>query len=231
MNHALRGQLLNRLTVDAVDPDVRAVVIQGDSTSFCSGGDIKEMGSEPAVVARKLREGRAIVESIAQLPKPVIAAVRGYASGAGFSIALACDLIVADETAIFHSVFVQRGLIPDLGGTYWLARQVGIYRAKEIILSGREVSAQEASALGLVSHLWTSAEFSAELRALASGLARGPTIAYGLTKRMLNRTFETDMATALELEGLAQAVTASSQDHRDSIEAFIAKKPATFHGR
>ena len=231
MNHALRGQLLQRLAVDAVDPDVRAVVIQGDATSFCAGGDIKEMGGEPAIVARKLREGRAIVESIAQLPKPVIAGVRGYASGAGFSIALACDLIVADDTAVFQSVFVHRGLIPDLGGTYWLARQVGIYRAKEIVLSGREVGAQEASDLGLVSRLWTPAEFPAALSELATGLASGPTIAYGLAKRLLNRTFETDMSTALELEGLGQSVTANSQDHRDSIAAFINKQPAKFHGR
>lgn len=231
MNHELRGQLMSSLAVEAADPSVRVVVIRGGASSFCAGGDIKEMGGEPAVVARKLREGRAIVESISQLPKPVIAAVQGYASGAGFSIALACDLIVADETAVFQSVFVHRGLIPDLGGTYWLARQVGLFRAKQIILSGREVSAQEASDLGLVSHLWTSDQFAEELRGLAFTLANGPTVAYGLAKRLLNRTFETDMSTALELEALGQSVTSSSQDHRDSIEAFLAKKPTTFHGR
>jgi len=231
MNHALRGQLMNRLAVDAADPDVRAVVIQGSENSFCAGGDIKEMGGEPAVVARKLREGRAIVESISSLPKPVIAGVRGFASGAGFSIALACDLIVADETAVFQSVFAHRGLIPDLGGTYWLARQVGLYRAKEIIFTGREVKAQEAADLGFVTGLWPRDEFPAELQALASRMAEGPTIAYGLAKRLLNRTFETDMSTALELEALGQSVTSGSQDHRDSIEAFLNKRPVTFHGR
>ena len=231
MNHELRGQLRDRLAVEANDPGVRAVVIQGDATSFCSGGDIKEMGGDSAVVARKLREGRSIVESISQLPKPVIAAVRGHASGAGFSIALACDLVVADETAVFQSVFVHRGLIPDLAGTYWLARQVGLYRAKEMIFTGRQVAAQEAHALGLVARLWPAADFAAELRTLASELAGGPTVAYGLAKRLLNRTFETDMSTALELEALAQSVTSSTQDHRDSISAFLNKESATFNGR
>lgn len=222
---------MNALAGEATDPGVRVVVIQGDGSSFCAGGDITEMGGEPAVVARKLREGRAIVESISQLPKPVIAAVRGPASGAGFSIALACDLIVADETAFFQSVFVHRGLIPDLGGTYWLARQVGLHRAKEIVLSGRQVTAREARDLGLVSHLWAPDQFPTELRALVAQLASGPTIAYGLAKRLLNRTFETDMSTALELEALGQSVTSSTQDHRDSIQAFLDKVPPTFHGR
>ena len=222
---------MSTLADKASDPEVRVVVIQGDASSFCAGGDIKEMGGEPAVVARKLREGRAIVETIAQLPKPVIAAVRGPASGAGFSIALACDLIVADDTAYFQSVFVHRGLIPDLGGTYWLARQVGLYRAKEIVLSGRKVPAQEARELGIVSQLWSPEEFADELRALALGLASGPTVAYGLAKRLLNRTFETDLSTALELEGLGQSVTSATQDHRDSIQAFLDKTAPTFHGR
>jgi 2-(1,2-epoxy-1,2-dihydrophenyl)acetyl-CoA isomerase len=231
MNGALRGQLRDRLATDATAPEVRAVVIRGDDRAFCSGGDIKEMGGGPATVARKLDEGRSIVESIARLPKPVIAAVRGHASGAGFSIAMACDLIVADETAVFRSVFIHRGLIPDLAGTYWLARQVGLYRAKEIIFSGRPVPAQEARDLGLVAHLWPSPEFDRQVDDLARRLAEGPTVAYGVAKRLLNRTFETDLSTALELEQLGQSVTSGSEDHRNSIEAFKNKTPATFRGR
>jgi 2-(1,2-epoxy-1,2-dihydrophenyl)acetyl-CoA isomerase len=231
INHELRGLLRDRLTGLAASPEVRAVVIRGDERAFCSGGDVKEMGGGPETVARKLEEGRSIVESIARLPKPVVAAVRGHASGAGFSIAMACDLIVADETAVFRSVFVKRGLIPDLAGTYWLARQVGLYRAKEIIFSGRAVGAAEAHDLGLVTRLWPAAEFDVELEALARTLGNGPTVAYGIAKRLLNRTFETDLSTALDLESLGQSVTSGSEDHRRSIEAFTNKTDAVFEGR
>jgi 2-(1,2-epoxy-1,2-dihydrophenyl)acetyl-CoA isomerase len=231
INHELRGRLRECLTAEAASPDVRAVVIQGDEQAFCSGGDMKEMGGGPSTVARKLDEGRAIVESISRLPKPVVAAVRGHASGAGFSLAMACDMIVADDTAEFRSVFVKRGLIPDLAGTYWLARQVGLFRAKDIIFSGRAVSATEAHELGLVTRLWTAADFDRELRALSLGLAQGPTIAYGVAKRLLNRTFETDLSTALDLESLGQSVTSGSEDHQRSIEAFKNNTAATFHGR
>lgn len=230
INAELRLRLRDCLTSDATAPEVRAVVIQGDERGFCSGGDINEMGGGPGTVARKLDEGRAIIESISRLPKPVIAGVRGHASGAGFSLAMACDMIVADESAVFQSVFVKRGLIPDLAGTYWLARQVGLYRAKDIIFSGRPVAAAEAHELGLVARLWPAAAFDAELHALATDLAQGPTVAYGIAKRLLNRTFETDLSTALELESLGQSITSASADHLRSIEAFMNKTPTVFEG-
>lgn len=230
INQELRDLLRDCLTRQAASPEVRAVVIRGDERAFCSGGDLKETGG-PSTVARKLDDGRTIVESIAQLPKPVVAAVRGHASGSGFSIAMACDMIVADETAVFRSVFVKRGLIPDLAGTYWLARQVGLYRAKDIVFSGRAVSAEEAHALGLVTRLWPAHDFDAELQALTRSLAHGPTVAYGVAKRLLNRTFETDLSTALELESLGQSVTSGSEDHRRGVEAFINKSEPLFEGR
>lgn len=231
INNDLRLRLRQSLTVDAAAPDVRAVVIQGDEKAFCAGGDVKEMGRGPADTARKLEEGRALVEGIARLPKPVVAAVRGHASGAGFSLAMACDLIATDETAVFQSVFVKRALVPDMAGTYWLARQVGLYRAKDIVFSGRPVTAAEAHELGLVARLWPAQEFTSELHSLVTGLAAGPTLAYGLAKRMLNRTFETDLSAALELESLGQTLASSSEDHRSSVEAFRNKTSASFTGR
>lgn len=230
INRELRHLLRSCLAVEAAAPDVRAVVIQGDERAFCSGGDIKEMGGGPVAVTQKLDEGRAIVEGIARLPKPVVAAVRGHASGAGFSLAMACDVIVADHTATFRSVFVKRGLIPDLAGTYWLARQVGLYRAKDIIFTGRPVSATEAHHLGLVTHLWETSDFGRELQVLAADLASGPTVAFGVAKRLLNRTFETDLATALDLETLGQAHAAGTEDHRRSLEAFKNNSPMIFSG-
>jgi 2-(1,2-epoxy-1,2-dihydrophenyl)acetyl-CoA isomerase len=220
VNAEVRVLLRETLSAAAAAPDVRAVVIQGDERAFSAGADVNEMDGEPGTIARMLDEGHVIVESIARLPKPVIAAVRGPAAGSGFSIAMACDIVVADETAVFHSSFAKLALIPDWAATYWLARQVGLYRAKEILFSARPVPAAEAQELGLVSRLWPAAEFDAELRRLAHELASGPTVAFGVTKRLLNRTFETDLSTALELENLGQLVAVSSQDHLRSVEAF-----------
>lgn len=231
INYDLRGRLRVALAGAAASPDVRVVVIQGDDRAFCSGGDVKEMGGGAATTLGKLEEGREIVERIARLPKPVVAAVRGHAAGAGFSLALTCDLIVADTTAVFRSVFISRGLIPDMSGTYWLARQVGLHRAKEIVLTGRPVSAGEAHALGLVSRLWAPAEFEDELGVLVRELAAGPTVAYGASKRLLNGTFETDLSAQLDAEALNQVHAAGSEDHRNSVAAFRAKQPPVFHGR
>lgn len=231
VNDEVRVLLREALSSEAAAPDVRAVVIQGDERAFSAGGDVKEMDGEPGNIARMLDEGRVIVESIARLPKPVIAAVRGSAVGSGFSIAMACDIVVADETAVFQSVFAKIGLIPDLAGTYWLARQVGLYRAKEMVFTARPVGAAEAHQLGLVARLWPAADFDIELRRLAHELATGPTQAFGVAKRLLNRTFETDLSTAIELENLGQLVTVASQDHLRSVEAFKNKTTAAFEGR
>jgi len=231
INSDLRGRLRAALAEEATSPDVRVVVLQGDDRAFCAGGDVKEMGGGPAAALGRLEQGREVVERIARLPKPVVAAVRGHASGAGFSLALACDLVVADTTAVFRSVFVHRGLVPDMAGTYWLARQVGLHRAKEIVLTGRAVTAAEAHELGVVARLWEPADFDAGLGALARQLASGPTVAYGASKRLLNSTFETGLAAQLDAEALSQAYASGSEDHRDTVAAFAAKEPPVFHGR
>ena len=231
INHDLRRLLLKAITETAQDPKIRAVVIQGDEKAFCSGGDVKEMGVDKSIVAMKLREGSAIIEGIANLAKPVIAGVRGHASGAGFSLAMACDHIVAQDDATFTSVFSKRGLIPDLSGTFWLARQVGLYRAKDIVFSARPVSAVEAHSLGLVTTLTSAKDYPSELAKVVKRFATGPTLAFGLAKRLLNHTFESDLATALEREGLSQGELSTTSDHLNAIEAFKNKTEPTFEGR
>ncbi len=231
INHDLRRLLLKAITETAQDPKIRAVVIQGDEKAFCSGGDVKEMGVDKSIVAMKLREGSVIIEGIANLAKPVIAGVRGHASGAGFSLAMACDHIVAQDDATFTSVFSKRGLIPDLSGTFWLARQVGLYRAKDIVFSARPVSAVEAHSLGLVTTLTSAKDYQSELAKVVKRFATGPTLAFGLAKRLLNHTFESDLATALEREGLSQGELSTTSDHLNAIEAFKNKTEPTFEGR
>lgn len=232
INGEMRNALYSSLVEAEAQPSVRCVVISGNGRAFCSGGDVKEMGDGKALTSvRNLSRSKQVIESIVNMSKPVIAGINGVAVGAGLNLALACDLIVASERAEFSEAFSQRGLIPDMGGTYFLARQVGMYRAKELVFSGRKFSAQEAKDLGIVTHIWPHETFSAQLARYADNIARSPTVALGFAKRMINRSFETDLATALELETFAQGVAGTTEDHQASVRAFRDKSEPTFTGQ
>lgn len=233
--NAINGEMRNLLYYSLIEAEdeqsVRCVVISGKGRAFCSGGDVKEMGDGRALTSvRKLSRSKQVIESIANLSKPVIAGINGVAVGAGLNLALACDIIVANEEAQFSEVFSQRGLIPDMGGTYFLARQVGLYRAKELVFSGRTFSAEEAKDLGILAYVWPSETFASQLSQYADDIANSPTVALGLAKRMINRSFETDLATALELESFAQGIAGTTEDHQASVQAFRDKSKPTFTG-
>lgn len=222
INWALRRELLRVLRETALDPDVRAVVIAGDEQAFCAGGDVKEMGNGVADTSAKLVLAKAIVEAITGMPQPVVAEVRSFASGAGFGLALACDLVLVDETAVFQSVFVTRGLVPDLGTSYLLTRAVGVHRAKEIILTGRDVPAAEAVALGIAARMWPAAEFRQGVDAIVAALAASSATAIGLSKRLVDGAPGWDLATAMDHERLSQLVAAGSDEHRAYLDAVKA---------
>jgi 2-(1,2-epoxy-1,2-dihydrophenyl)acetyl-CoA isomerase len=173
------------------------------------------MSGDPAVNAVKLGLAKQIVTSIADMAKPVVAVVQGHAAGAGFSLAVACDIIVADDNAQFHASFVGRGLVPDMGGSYWLVRQLGLHRAKDLLLTGRSLTAGEATELGLVSRYWPDGDLEERLRELTSDLAAAAPAAIGLTKRLVNRALETDLSAALDAEQAAQLIAADSAEARD----------------
>lgn len=226
----LRTALFAALRIAALDPAVRALVIRGAGGAFCSGADISQLGIGPAGTAEMLERGREIVMAIADLPKPVVAAVQGPAAGAGFSLALACDLIVADESAAFHPVFSKVGLAPDWAFTHWLVRTVGLHRAKDILLTGRALPAAQAHDLGLVARVWPADEFETNLRAFALDLAAGPTVALGATKRLLNQAVETDLAGSLSAEAYAALYVTGTSDHAEAVAAFAERRPARFEG-
>jgi 2-(1,2-epoxy-1,2-dihydrophenyl)acetyl-CoA isomerase len=217
INRVLRMQLRDALQSAAVDPAVRVVVIRGDERAFCAGGDVKEMGNGAADNAVKLSLAKQIVQAMADMSKPVVAVVRGHAVGAGFGFALACDLIVADESATFGAPFVGIGLAPDMGASYWLIRQVGLHRAKDILLNSRTITAAEAHELGIVARLWPAAELDSRLEELTSSLAAASPTALGLTKRMLNRAFEVDLSAALDTELVSQLVAAESSEAKEAL--------------
>jgi 2-(1,2-epoxy-1,2-dihydrophenyl)acetyl-CoA isomerase len=226
----LRTALFEALRTAALDPAVRALVIRGSGGAFCSGADVSQLGMGPAGTAHMLERGREIVMALADLPKPVVAAVQGPAAGAGFSLALACDLIVADDSAAFHPVFAKVGLAPDWAFTHWFVRTLGLHRAKDILLTGRALPAGEAHDLGLVARLWPGEEFEANLRAFATGLADGPTVALGATKRLLNQAVETDLAGSLSAEAYAALYVTGTSDHAEAVAAFTERRPARFEG-
>jgi 2-(1,2-epoxy-1,2-dihydrophenyl)acetyl-CoA isomerase len=226
----LRTALFEALRTAALDPAVRALVIRGAGGAFCSGADVSQLGIGPAGTAAMLERGREIVTALADLPKPIVAAVQGPAAGAGFSLALACDLIVADDSAAFHPVFAKVGLAPDWAFTHWFVRTLGLHRAKDILLTGRALPAQEAHDLGLVARLWPADEFEENLRAFAVGLADGPTVALGVTKRLLNQSVETDLVGSLSAEAYAALYVTGTSDHAEAVAAFAERRPARFEG-
>lgn len=229
----LRAELVTALEDAAADPAVRCVVLRGDERAFCAGGDVKGMDVQesPIATVRRLDGAAVMVRALYHLPKPVIAAVEGPAVGAGLSIALAADMVVAREGASFSAAFTKRGLVPDTGMTYLLARAVGLARAKYLVLTAQTLDARTAHTIGLVAALWSAAEFEERLAQLAMSLATGPTAAYSLSKHLLNRAFEVDLDSMLTLEALGQAVARNTEDHQASVRAFLAKETPHFLGR
>ncbi|TFB77295.1 hypothetical protein E3O06_00630 [Cryobacterium glaciale] len=223
INWDLRRALDVAIRVNATASEVRVVVIRGAGKTFCAGGDIKQMGGGMADSLAKLDLAGSIITAIAELNKPVVGAIQGDAAGAGMSLALACDLVVADTSARFHPSFVHRGLAPDMSGSFWLSRQVGIHRAKEILLSGRTVGVNEAAGLGLVSHVWEPATFEAQLDGYLGTLAAGPTAAYGAIKQLVNSSFESPLARQLDREALSQLMLSGTPEHSDSVAAFTSR--------
>jgi 2-(1,2-epoxy-1,2-dihydrophenyl)acetyl-CoA isomerase len=233
MTPQMKARLVQAFGEAGHDPQVRCVVVTGNGRAFSAGGDIGSMENAGRLSdsAERAITSAQVATALLMLPKPVIAAVNGLACGSGFSLALACDILVASDAAWFSQNFRDRGLIPDSGSTYFLVRQVGLYRAKEMVFSGRRVSADEARDLGIVSQVWPAADFVARAGAYAADLATGPTVALGLSKRLLASAFEISPAVAIEREGLAQGIANSTEDHKASLRAFRAGQAVEFAGR
>jgi 2-(1,2-epoxy-1,2-dihydrophenyl)acetyl-CoA isomerase len=233
---ALGIALLDAVREVAEDEAVRAVVIRGAGRAFCSGADLKD-GFEPGPDGRPdlqsaLHERyHPVIGLLREMPKPVLAAVHGPAAGVGVSLALACDLIAAAESAYFLLAFVNIGLMPDGGSTGLVPARVGAARAAEMAMLGERVAASEALNWGLINRVWLDEEFDGHVAALAGRLAQGPTRAYAASKRALNAWAYPRLNEQLELEAALQQELAASDDWLEGVGAFLQKRPAAFQGR
>jgi 2-(1,2-epoxy-1,2-dihydrophenyl)acetyl-CoA isomerase len=234
LNDSVRAGLdaaLARIRAGAGD-EVRAVVLTGAGGAFCAGGDINTLSAlaeKPAAAMRqRMRDAQARVRALVDLDLPVIAAVDGAAAGAGFSLALACDFILASPRARFVMSFGRIGLVPDWGAFYLLPRIVGLQKAKELVFSARSVDAAEAMALGIVHRIHRADELLDRAKAFAARFNDASTLAVGLAKQALNQSFQLDLAAMLDVEANAQAIANNSAYHRDATARFLAKEQLSF---
>jgi 2-(1,2-epoxy-1,2-dihydrophenyl)acetyl-CoA isomerase len=215
----------------AKDPSVRTVVITGAGRGFCVGQDLQEFSSGAGNVAQNLRENyHRNVLAIRALEKPVIAALNGAAAGAGMSLALACDIRIAAESASFVPAFIKIGLVPDSGGTWLVRRLLGTARAFEWLTTGRRLDAGEARAMGLVSEVVPDDELAQRAREVAELYAAMPTRAVWQTKRLLDLAEDSTFGEQLELEARTQAELTQTPDFREGVAAFLEKRDAAFTG-
>ena len=233
--NALNTQMRAEIThaVEAAGDMARVLVITGQGKAFCSGQDLGDNGTAATInIERTLRdEYEPMLKAIYQSPIPTIAAVNGHAAGAGANLALAADVVIASELAVFLQAFTRIGLIPDAGGTYWLPRQMGMAKAMGAALFAEPITAQQASDWGMIWEAVPEAEFEATWQDRARQLATGPTAAYARVKEALRGTYDHSLEDQLKLEARLQGECGRTTDFKEGVLAFLEKRPARYRGR
>ena len=227
LSSAMRLELLDAM--GRAVADARVVVLTGTGRAFCSGQELVDLGDVDIEAALR-DEYEPLLRAISDCPVPVVAAVNGAAAGAGANLALACDVVIACESASFIQAFTRIGLIPDAGGTYWLPRQIGMARAMGAALFAEKVTATQAAAWGMIWEAVPDASFDAHWRGRAAALAAGPTLAYRGVKQAMRASFDNDLATQLALEARLQGNCGRTDDFREGVAAFLGKRVASFTG-
>lgn len=230
-NEQLSADVLDALKKTAKDKSIRVLVISGAGKAFCSGQDLKSIAGKKRSLSESIHKRyNPMIRAIRNLTIPVIAKLNGVAAGAGCSLALACDMIIASEAASLIEVFVNVGLVLDSGSSYFLPRLVGSARAFELSTLGSKVSALQAAEWGMVNKVVPADQLDAEVQALAERYAKAPTKAIGLMKKMLNKSFHSDLDTMLEYEAYCQEIAGRSSDYNEGVTAFVEKRPPVFTG-
>lgn len=232
LNTQMRAEILH--AVKEAEKEARVLVLTGQGDrAFCSGQDLGDRANAADVdLERVLRdEYEPMLRAIFDCPIPTIAAVNGAAAGAGANLALACDVVIATEAAVFLQAFTRIGLIPDAGGTYWLPRQVGFARAMGAALFAEPVTARQAADWGMIWEAVADADFAGHWQARAAKLATGPTLAYTNVKRALRDSHSNGLTAQLALEAELQGACGRSRDFQEGVMAFLEKRPPRYEGR
>lgn len=232
LNGEMRQKLGEAIERAASDPEVHALVLTGRGTAFCAGGDLRAMQEGIGVFAGrdKITSIHAWERTLLRMEKPTIAAVNGPAIGGGLGLALACDFVLASRTAKFGATFSRISLVPDYGLFYLLPRAVGMSRARDMILTGRMVGAEEFAAMGAVKAVSEPETLLEDALALAEQLCQTAPRALGLAKRLLQASYESSLDQMMELEALGQGLCYQSADHQEGVSAFLEKRPPHFRG-
>ena len=215
------------------DDKIRCIVITGSGKAFCAGQDLQEaVDPEKSNIEKIVNEHyNPLIKQIRKIEKPIIAAVNGVAAGAGANLALACDIVVASQSASFIQAFSKIGLIPDSGGTFFLPRLIGLPKATAIMMTGEKVTADNAEKMGMIYKVFKDSDFINQVMNLAETIASMPTKGLGYTKQLLNESFTNDLSAQLEAEGKMQVIASETEDHKEGILAFIEKRLPRFKGK
>lgn len=227
----MNKDIIAALKASNKNPEVRVVIIAGSGKAFCSGEDLSGIKEDADHREMILTRYKPMMEALANVEKPTIAAVNGAAAGAGFSLALGCDFRIASEKAFFLQAFINIGLIPDSGSLYYLPRIVGLAKALELTILGEKISAKDAKEYGLVTSVVTPNRLIDETQAFAEELASKPTKAIGLLKRYLYKSFETPLEEMLDMEAYGQKAAGQTEDYKEGIKAFMDKRKPKYKGK
>jgi 2-(1,2-epoxy-1,2-dihydrophenyl)acetyl-CoA isomerase len=218
----------------ARDETIKVIIITGAGRAFCAGGDVKNDVSKLSTMGPfELRNyiHTNVIKKIVEMEKPVIAAINGIATGGGFDIALACDIRFASEKARFSEIFVKMGIIPDLGGVYFLPRLIGLSKAKLLAFTGDIIDSREAERIGLVDKVFPENQLMAAVEQLARQLAKGPSKTIAMIKVAMNRSLSMDLNSSLDYTTNLQCLLVQTEDHKEAFKAFLEKRKPIFKGR
>ncbi len=232
-NDTMSFELQDALKQCTKDAGVRVVVITGAGKAFSSGQDLKASQADPGRSFKGSLDKRynPIIRGIRNMPKPVICRLNGVAAGAGCSIALACDMIIASEEASLIEVFINIGLVPDSGSSFFLPGLIGYSRAFDLCTTGRKVSSQEALELGLIKDVVAASMLDERVKEITDYYKAAPTRAIGLIKKMLNKAMSASLEEMLDYESYCQEIAGSTEDHQEGVKAFSEKRKPDFKGR